>query len=49
MMKQMELEKNLLIHSKIDNLESMKFSEFVFDYVYLLYYKFHEINLNRDG
>ena len=45
----MELEKNLLIHSKIDNLESMKFNEFVFDYVHLLYYKFHKINSNRDG
>ena len=29
------------------NLESMKGSEFVFDYVHLLYYKCHEINLNR--
>ena len=25
-----------------DNLESMNGSEFVFDYVYLLYYKFHK-------
>ena len=32
------------------NLEkSMKGSEFVFDYVHLLYYKCHEINPNRDG
>ena len=27
----------------------MKSSEFVFDYVYLMYYKCHEINLNRGG
>ena len=27
----------------------MKGSEFVFDYVHLLYYKFHEINPNRGG
>ena len=27
----------------------MKDSEFVFDYVQLLYYKCHKINLNRDG
>ena len=45
----MDLEKNLLIHSKKDNLESMKFNEFVFDYVRLLYYKFQKINSNRDG
>ena len=29
--------------------ESMKGSEFVFDNVNLLYYKCHEINLNRGG
>ena len=29
--------------------ESMKGSEFVFDNVHLLYYKCHEINLNRGG
>ena len=29
-----------------NNLESMKGSEFVFDYVHLLYYKCHKINLN---
>ena len=29
-----------------DNLESMEGSEFVFDYVHLLYYKCHKINLN---
>ena len=32
-----------------NNLESMKSSEFVFGYVYLLYYKCHEINLNCGG
>ena len=32
-----------------NNLKSMKSIEFVFDYVYLLYYKCHEINLNRGG
>ena len=31
------------------NLESMKGSKFVFDYVHLLYYKCHEINLNCGG
>ena len=30
-----------------NNLESMKGSEFVFDYVQLLYYKFHKTNPNR--
>ena len=29
------------------NLESMKVSDFVFDYVHLLYYKCHKINPNR--
>ena len=32
-----------------NNLESMKGSEFVFDYVHLMYYKCHKINLNRGG
>ena len=32
-----------------NNLESMKGSKFVSDYVHLLYYKCHKINLNRDG
>ena len=32
-----------------NNLELMKGSEFVFDYVQLLYYKCHKINLNRGG
>ena len=31
-----------------NNLESMKGSEFVFDYIHLLYYKCHKINPN-DG
>ena len=30
-----------------NNLESMKGSEFVFEYVHLLYYKCHKINPNR--
>ena len=32
-----------------NNLGSMKGSEFVFDYVNLLYYKCHKTNLNRGG
>ena len=32
-----------------NNLESMKGSEFIFDYVHLLCYKCHKINPNRDG
>ena len=32
-----------------NNLESMKGSEFVFDYIHLLYYKCHKINPNRGG
>ena len=31
------------------NLESLKGSEFVLDYIYLLYYNCHKISLNRDG
>ena len=31
------------------NLESIKDSEFVFDYVHLLYYKCHKINPNAGG
>ena len=27
----------------------MKSSEFLFDYIYLLYYKCHKINQNRGG
>ena len=32
-----------------NDLELMKGSEFVFDYVHLLYYKSHKINPYRDG
>ena len=32
-----------------NNFESMKGSEFLFDYVHLLYYKCHEINPNHGG
>ena len=32
-----------------NNLESMKDGEFVFDYVHLLYYKYHKINPNSGG
>ena len=32
-----------------NNLESMRGSEFVFDYVHLLYYKYHKINPNCGG
>ena len=32
-----------------NNLESMKDSEFVFDYIQLLYYKCHKINPNCGG
>ena len=32
-----------------NNLEWMKGSEFVFDYVQLLYYECHKINLSREG
>ena len=32
-----------------NNLESMKGNELLFDYVHLMYYKYHTINLNRGG
>ena len=32
-----------------NNLESIKGSEFLFDYVHSLYYKFHKINPNHGG
>ena len=32
-----------------NNLQSMRGSQFVFDYVKLLYYKYHKMNLNRGG
>ena len=37
---------HLLKNRYQNNLESMKGSEFVFDYVHLLYYKCHKINPN---
>ena len=38
---------DLLKNRYQNNLESMKDSEFVFDYVYLLYYKCHELHPNH--
>ena len=32
-----------------NNLKSIKGNEFVFDYIHLLYYKCHKINVNRCG
>ena len=32
-----------------NNLESMKGSAFVFDYIHLFYYKFHKVSPNRGG
>ena len=32
-----------------NNLESIKISEFFFDYVHLLYYRCHKMNLNHGG
>ena len=32
-----------------NNVKSMKARDFVFDYIQLLYFKCHEINLNRGG
>ena len=32
-----------------NNSESVEGSEFVFDYVHLMYHKFHKINLNCGG
>ena len=50
MMKEMKLQKNFLkssLNRYQNNIEKlMKGSQFVFDYIYLLYYKCHEINLN---
>ena len=40
---------NSLKNKYQNNLQSMRGSEFVFDYVHLLYYKCHKINLNRGG
>ena len=49
MMKKMKLRKNsfeLLKNRFQNNLESMRGSEFIFGYVYLLYYKCHKTNPN---
>ena len=51
-MKQMKLSKNIfnsLKNSYQNNLGSMRNSKFVFDYVKLLYYKCHKINLDCGG
>ena len=44
-----ELFKSLQDRYKNNLEKSMKGSEFVFDYVHLLYYKSHKINPNRSG
>ena len=51
MMKHMKLKRTYRINQKRyqNNLELMKGSEFVFDFVHLLYYKCHKINLNFGG
>ena len=42
--------KNISLKNRYqNNLESMRGSEFVFDYAQLLYYKCHKINLKRGG
>ena len=49
-MKQMKLRKkhfHSLKNRYQNNLQSMRGSEFVFDYVKLLYYKCHKINRNH--
>ena len=49
MMKKMKLKKKsfeLLKNRFQNNLESMRGSEFIFDYVYLLYHKCHKIKPN---
>ena len=40
---------DLLTNRHQNNLKSMKSSEFVFDYLYLLYYKSLKINPNQGG
>ena len=40
---------DLLKNRYQNNLESMRGSEFAFDYVHLMYYKCHKINLNCHG
>ena len=44
-----EIIENSLKNRHQNNLQSMRSSEFVFDYVHLMYYKCHKINLNRRG
>ena len=51
-MKQMKLQKELFDSPKNryqNNLESIKGSEFIFDYIHLLYYRCHKTNLNHGG
>ena len=38
---------DLLENRYLTNLESMKSNDFVFNFVHLLYYKYHKINPNR--
>ena len=40
---------DLLKNRYLNNLESMKGSEFVFHYVHFFYYKCHKVNPNRGG
>ena len=40
---------DLLKNRYLNNLESMKCSEFVFHYVHLFYCKCHKVNPNRGG
>ena len=40
---------DLLKNRYQNNLEPMKCSKFVFDYIHLFYYKCHKINLNCGG
>ena len=44
-----EVIKELFKNRYQNNLESMKGSEFAFDFVHLLHYKCHKINPNRGG
>ena len=51
-MKQMKLQKELFDSPKNNyqnNLESIKGSEFIFDYIHLLHYRCHKTNLNHGG
>ena len=40
---------NLIKNRYQNNLESMRCSEFVFDYAHLLYYEYHKIDFNCGG